>query len=243
MQIGPTTWRYITQRAVIAVLSILPIPVLAPNDLVQSDILELEIHFKVLRPKESTTKIAISEAQANHVAIFLNEKLEARGLRFSPIYSVIEDEKVRDLSSIISKTDALKLAERHSTKGKITVLVPEKVDFTAAYLGQPLKSGPIAIYGGKGGLTAMAQAIGQIFGFSHICGDARNIMYRPCANYSKKTLETLEWSYFTKDPEAQSFTQVLDLWKWEASGFLRSEAQKGRSIANVNKDLMIPTTP
>jgi hypothetical protein len=89
----------------------------------------------------------------------------------------------------------------------------------------------------------MAQAIGQIFGFSHICGDARNIMYRPCANYSKKTLETLEWSYFTKDPEAQSFTQVLDLWKWEASGFLRSEAQKGRSIANVNKDLMIPTTP
>ena len=222
---------YLLQRLAIATLAAIPVTVWAPNDLVKSDILEVTIEFRVISGAAGSGKTFLSESQSRHVTDFLNRQLGDRGIRFNSLYLETTDNATADLSTAKSKAQALQRVEKFARPGMITVIIPAKVKASAAYLGQALESGPIGIYGGTGGTLGIAQVVGTVFGFSKICGVANNIMYGQCASHPKAEVKSLSWSYFTDDQVSQTFSQSLDLWKWEAQSFLVSRARKNASGA------------
>lgn len=234
------------QKAIIAALVSVPVTVWAPNELVKSDILEIRIHYQVLSNQRGTGADYLSASQAKEVTDFLNRQFENRGIRFFHSYDNAIDEANADFAKLRTKREALAAAEKFSKSGEITIVVPMRANFSAAYLGQSLESGPIALYDGKSGKVGIAHEIGHIFGFTDICEAGSNIMYRDCPASRGADVKTVDWAYFTADDESQYFQQALDLWKWDAQNFLVTrtrEGARGGTFATTDLTTETQSTP
>lgn len=236
-------WGRCLQKAAVAALAAIPVTVWAPNDLVKSDILEVTIEYRVLTSAVGSGRAKLTEAQAKHVTAFLNEQLLDRGIRFETKYMETHD-AAADLSKKATKAAALGAVEKFARPGVITIVVPAQANHSAAYLGQPLETGPVALHGGKGGVVGIAQLVGNVFGFTKICSNPNNIMFANCPAVGAHAVDSLKWTYFTDDSVAQSFSQVLDLWKWDAQAYLVSRARPAtRSTLAVSDLLSVDSTP
>lgn len=231
-------WLRSLQKIMVAGIASVPVTVWAPNDIVRSDILEVVIEYRIL----PTGGSVVSEAQAQTVTNFLNQRFLDRGIRFIPAYVDSSETALAKLPESAGRSQVLAAAEKFRQPGRITVLISQQAPTSAAYLGQPLAEGPIVVYNGGSGTMGLAREVGHVFGFTKVCDVANNIMFAFCAGHSgKRKLVSFDWSYFTADPVSQTFTQQLHIWKWEASNYVLSKRNLtvvGRSDLSTNADSM-----